>query len=404
MKSKILIILVAAVWAANLFPEEPNGSKKFQLLPFVNLEKRAFSTIKLETQQDDFSNDIYTVDHLSLGIILRKSILFSTLRAVLPWHDKEFQPFNYDLNFGFIYHNYSAYLGKILRLKSDENEMLETRYYGISSKHEYKRSIMFCNLQYMKGKYPRLFYGTKPFNSLAINLQFVYPFRKIYPYGLLSFSKWSFNDDPQYQLSFGISLFSPPGINNILAPAIKHCPDFVQADKPNIYLYPEQECNVSVKINPNGRITKSIPEYNEGWNVTIKPNGIIDDEYSFLFYEADVTVETPETGWCVNTHQLSNFFDTLLHEYGLNDNEIEDFKEYWTQRLTGSRYYSIFPLINEEVDDVCPISIQPEPDHILRLWFVFIPQKKMENLKTPIIPKFSRNGFEVVEWGGISGD
>jgi len=38
---------------------------------------------------------------------------------------------------------------------------------------------------------------------------------------------------------------------------------------------------------------------------------------------------------------------------------------------------------------------------VLRLWFVFIPQKEDVKLPAPAVSAFQRNGLHVVEWGGI---
>jgi len=128
---------------------------------------------------------------------------------------------------------------------------------------------------------------------------------------------------------------------------------------------------------------------------------LIDDQYNFLFYEAEVNVNTPAEGWCVAQANLKTFFTKTLTIYGLNQTEINDFIEYWTARLIDSPYYSVHPLLNHDIDAVCPISINPNPDNLLRLWFVFIPQIEDVKVPAPKVPAFPRNGFHVIEWGGI---
>ena len=46
------------------------------------------------------------------------------------------------------------------------------------------------------------------------------------------------------------------------------------AKKPVIYLYPEQEQEVSVRLEYDGELTCTYPEYNDGWTVTAEPDGI----------------------------------------------------------------------------------------------------------------------------------
>lgn len=65
-------------------------------------------------------------------------------------------------------------------------------------------------------------------------------------------------------------------------------------DKPVIYIYPEQETEVSVKLGYEDKITCIYPSYNNGWNVTAQPNGTLIDtktnkKYYSLYYESDNT-------------------------------------------------------------------------------------------------------------------
>jgi|LSQX01.1.fsa_nt_gb hypothetical protein len=55
--------------------------------------------------------------------------------------------------------------------------------------------------------------------------------------------------------------------------------------KPVIYLYPEEKTDVSVKLDYNGELFVTYPNYNNGWNVTAYPDGTIinkadNEEYS----------------------------------------------------------------------------------------------------------------------------
>ena len=63
------------------------------------------------------------------------------------------------------------------------------------------------------------------------------------------------------------------------------------SDKPIIYLYPEQEQLVEVKLLKEQNITVSYPKYNNSWQVIAKPNGDLKDiktnrNLYGLYYEA----------------------------------------------------------------------------------------------------------------------
>ena len=64
--------------------------------------------------------------------------------------------------------------------------------------------------------------------------------------------------------------------------------DTITVYKPNIYIYPivETELNIQILFPSGGRIVESIPQYYEGWDVTITNDGQIDSTYDYLFYES----------------------------------------------------------------------------------------------------------------------
>ena len=172
--------------------------------------------------------------------------------------------------------------------------------------------------------------------------------------------------------------------------------------KPNIYLYPPKDQTVKVKLNErnNSRITESIPEYNDGWNVFVQKNGRIDEKYDYLFYEGDITKpKNLKRGWCVEKKDIIPFFEKTLYKYGFNIKEVDDFIEYWSIHLPDGKYYEVYPIIDKEIDKYFPLEITPKPDSIRRLWFYVIPANSMKNLKPPELKKFSREGFTVAEWG-----
>lgn len=179
----------------------------------------------------------------------------------------------------------------------------------------------------------------------------------------------------------------------------------VVAKKPNIYLYPEKREELTVQVTPKGKITKSIPEYNEGWKVIAEPSGKIDKTYDFLFYEASLNYKfTLNKGWIINKDSFNEEMSSILTSIGLNSKEKADFIEYWSKELKWqSSRYAVYYLDPKEINEAIKLNLSKEPDSILRAYFYFVPLKDNENLeiKKPEIKEFKRNGFTVVEWGGI---
>lgn len=176
--------------------------------------------------------------------------------------------------------------------------------------------------------------------------------------------------------------------------------------KPNIYIYPEEETflNVTLEFPEGGKVIASIPEYGNGWDFTVNTDGIIDNEYEFLFYESiQPNVWQLEKGWCISIDSLSEFFTTNLTEYGFEGREIDDFIEYWIPRFQTSGFYIIYPQIKTIIDSVVELHISQEPDNVLRLFYLVenTETDKSAHLIVPEIEEFSRTGFFITEWGVI---
>jgi len=176
--------------------------------------------------------------------------------------------------------------------------------------------------------------------------------------------------------------------------------------KPAIYLYPKNKGDITVKLNIRGTITKTIPEYNEYWRVNVNKKGVIDNKYSYLFYEASLEnpISVSKEGWIVKYENLESWFDKYLPKLGLNRKELKDFKDYWLRELKYAKFYEIRLLDRDFLDSNMQILISPKPDTMIRVILHFKPVDKYEKIKNPKIINIQRKGFTVVEWGGIIAD
>jgi len=181
------------------------------------------------------------------------------------------------------------------------------------------------------------------------------------------------------------------------------------AYKPNIYLYPEQETMLDVKIDfpKGGVVTVSDPDYGEGWNnITVTPQGIINDKHDFLFYESATSdFEIPEKGWVLAQTDLEEFFIRNMKATGFKGREIDDFIEFWIPIFKEHKFYEIYPLYQKELDEKIVLNCSQQPDNMQRL--IYIVKGRADNvikLAEPKIPAFERKGFVVTEWGVIRKD
>src|SRR3989338_4641822 len=171
--------------------------------------------------------------------------------------------------------------------------------------------------------------------------------------------------------------------------------------KPAIYLYPAEDSFVNVQLDVNGKIIKDIPEYKNGWKVFATKEGIIENKYDYLFYEAILRkIELPSYGWVVGYDDLANWLNVNLIKFGLNEKEKNQFKDYWLKELTKSEYYEIKLFEDSFLKESMNLIISPQPDTLIRLNFNFKPLKEKIEISEPTIITPKRNGFTVVEWGG----
>ena len=175
--------------------------------------------------------------------------------------------------------------------------------------------------------------------------------------------------------------------------------------KPNIYIYPNEKIELSVKLDfpIGGKVVTSIPEYGTGWNILVDASGLINDTYSYLFYEStQPDVWQRNNGWNIQTDKLESFFRNNMTEYGFNGREINDFIEYWIPRLNDYPLYSIYPQTKSIIDDVIQLDFSKQPENIMRLFYFIKGHSQLQDkLAAPTIDNFVREGYSVTEWGVI---
>jgi hypothetical protein len=180
----------------------------------------------------------------------------------------------------------------------------------------------------------------------------------------------------------------------------------LECGKPVIYLYPTQTQDVHVKLPSFINVTVSDPTYpKEGWNVSAEPTGklTLKDGTSVgsLFWEGlGVNYAVPKNGFVVKDGQVETFLNKTLPQYGLNAQEQKDFMEFWVPLMTGAPYYRISFLTDDWSKQV-PLSVTPMPRTNIRLFMDWQRLAGPIELPEPTITTPTRNGFTLVEWGGL---
>ncbi|MBP3687166.1 MAG: hypothetical protein J6J35_02230 [Alphaproteobacteria bacterium] len=177
--------------------------------------------------------------------------------------------------------------------------------------------------------------------------------------------------------------------------------------KPIIYLYPTETTDVSVKLGAKEKLTHTYPKYVEEWNVRAEPNGDLTDtvtgrKYYALYWEGtDADLPRYDDGFVVAKDEVVPFLEEKLAVLGLNEREANEFIIYWLPKLESAPYTFIHFVSQEEQNKNMPLTIQPEPDMIIRVLMAFKSLDKPIEVKEQILPEMpKRNGFTVIEWGG----
>ena len=175
--------------------------------------------------------------------------------------------------------------------------------------------------------------------------------------------------------------------------------------KPVIYLYPETTTEVSVKLEYQGELNCTYPEYKDGWHVLAQPDGTITDietqkEYSYLFWEGLSEVKYDmNKGYVIKGSYTAEFLQSILAEMGLTPKEYNEFIVYWLPKMQENPY-NLITFQTDVYTENALLKISPEPDSILRVFMAYEALEKPVTVVEPIIEPFTRSGFTVVEWGG----
>ena len=180
--------------------------------------------------------------------------------------------------------------------------------------------------------------------------------------------------------------------------------EMVAEEKPVIYLYPETETRVTVKLDLSGELTCTYPAYDGGWTVTAAPDGTLTDEhgrtYNYLYWEGEVANGFDfSKGFCVAGSDTAAFLEDALDRLGLTRREANEFLVYWLPRMQDNPY-NLIAFQQEAYTESAKLTVSPQPDSVLRVFMAWKPLARPVDVPAQILPGFERRGFTLVEWGG----
>ena len=97
--------------------------------------------------------------------------------------------------------------------------------------------------------------------------------------------------------------------------------------------------------------------------------------------------------------------DQKLKELGLTEKELSDMISYWIPKMSekNTPYYRISFFVTKEMNKFIPMDVNPQPNSVLRVFLDYkaLSTKSAVDPKPQQFNKFIRNGFTLVEWGGL---
>ena len=189
----------------------------------------------------------------------------------------------------------------------------------------------------------------------------------------------------------------------LLAAALTGCG--AKDAKPVIYLYPEEETEVTVTLDYDGTLTSTYPDYGEGWTVTAAPDGTLTDPetgrtYYCLFWEGIIDRQFDlSTGFCVAGADTAAFLEDALAQLGLTEREANEFIIYWLPRMEGNPY-NLISFQTDAYTDSAGLTIDPAPDTLIRVFMAWKGLDGPVEVEPQTLTAPERTGFTAVEWGG----
>ena len=172
--------------------------------------------------------------------------------------------------------------------------------------------------------------------------------------------------------------------------------------KPVIYLYPEEETDVSVTLAYDGTLTCTYPNYKTGWHVSAKPDGTLTDEdgqtYNYLYWEGTDSAEYDLShGFCVAGSDTAAFLENALRDLGLTRKEANEFIVYWLPQMQENPY-NLIAFQSDCYTQVAQLDISPAPDTLLRVFMAWKPLEEKVDIPAQTLTAPARDGFTAVEY------
>ena len=204
-----------------------------------------------------------------------------------------------------------------------------------------------------------------------------------------------------------ISIFFPSTFRTVVDPYRDPYHYGPGEKKPIIYIYPEEDMNVSISVSNPENFTTTYPKYEDGWEVKALTDGTLIDKngksYYALYWEGKQKniSKVKEDGFVIKGEDTAEFLEEKLEILGLNYKEKNEFIMYWLPKMENNKYNYIRFETMEEINENMELFITPKPESLIRVRMDYKPLDKKIKVKEQELTTPERTGYTVVEWGGV---
>ncbi|MCI5056472.1 MAG: hypothetical protein MRY83_10215 [Flavobacteriales bacterium] len=178
--------------------------------------------------------------------------------------------------------------------------------------------------------------------------------------------------------------------------------------KPVLYLYSDKEHQANIELNLNGSLDFTYPKYDGGWSCNLVKDGleVNGKKHSYLFWDGELNFNLNKLsdgeGFIIEGKSVVGFLEEKLTQMNFNAQEKEDFITFWAPKMSQQGSVFIHFIFNEDYNEYANLTVTPKTDNQFRVFMFWADASGFNTsaMKEQTIPKFRREKFHLLEWGG----
>lgn len=324
--------------------------------------------------------------YIILGVILVVLTLYGVISYFSIYDYDELSSDHYDYKYVDNYYEYQKFIDELegINGRVTLNQALNEEDFGNGKKYLILGVYLESNEELSGVKFKK-------------NKVYFYYETRLYKYNIGNYiDVYAFNVNKEYNDIKVYYQLLESNNNHIFEPQVK---------KPMIYIYPEEEMDLEIKLSDPSILTHTYPKYNTSWSVRVDKSGNIYDyntnrNYYGLYWEAidNYKLDMSE-GFVVKGEDTTKFLEDKLSVLGLNEREINEFIVYWIDDMENNKYNFIRFRTSEEINEMMGLSFSKNPDTLIRVIMDYKALDKPIEVKEQELTSVTRKGLTIVEWG-----